>query len=89
MLASDKNKKKEDEALNLSIPSDFLPYKSLSGEYQQEEWGDMGSPIPFRSPAYNSLPEEFRFKEEMISFDPAGIGFGVENPLSHFGGYDS
>ena len=71
------DKEKEDEALDLSIPYDFLPYKPLSGEFQQEERGDMGSSASFISPIYNSLPEDSRFKKEAISFDLAGIGSRV------------
>lgn len=74
MFAPYKNKKKEDEALNSSIPSSFLPNRFLSEESQQEEQGDMGSPVPFTSPFYNLLPEESQLKEEVISFDLAGIG---------------
>jgi uncharacterized RDD family membrane protein YckC len=77
-FAPDKNKEKEDKALNLSIPSDFLPYRLSSKESQQEEESDMGSPVLFTSPVYNSSPEEFRPKEETISFDFAGIGSRVK-----------
>src|SRR6266849_4736064 len=71
MSASGENKEEEDEVLNLSIPSDFLPYKSLFGESQQVERVDMVSPVPFTSPVYNPLSQESQFKEETISFDLA------------------
>ncbi len=76
-FATYKNKKKEDEILNSSMPSDFLPYKFSYGESRPEEQGGMGSPFPFVSPAYNTSSEDSQSKEGAISFDLAGIGSRV------------
>ncbi|MER3445783.1 MAG: hypothetical protein C4291_02610 [Candidatus Dadabacteria bacterium] len=71
---SDENKMEEDESLNLSIPSEFLPYRSSSGQSRQEEWDDTESPVPSIYSAYNSVPEDLQSKEKTISFNLAGIG---------------